>query len=209
MIDQSVVTSALSQGTQAMNVSLTEQQQQLLVAYLGLLKKWNQTYNLTAITDDVPMVTHHLLDSLSVVDYIEGESVLDVGTGGGVPGIPLAIFYPEKSFCLMDSNGKKVRFLRHVVQQLGLAHVNVVQSRAEQFASSATFDTIVARAVGSLDALLRWTQPLMSLQGNWVLMKGHRPEEELQAVTLPWQVVKLDVPGIGAKRHVVLIKNTG
>lgn len=209
MIDQGVVAKALSQGLQAMGVSLTEQQQQLLVAYLGLLKKWNQTYNLTAITDDLPMVTHHLLDSLSVVDYIDGESVLDVGTGGGVPGIPLAIFYPEKNFCLMDSNGKKVRFLRHVVQQLGLAHVNVVQSRAEQFASSATFDTIVARAVGSLEALLQWTQPLMSLQGNWVLMKGHRPEEELQAVTLPWRVVKLDVPGISAKRHAVLIKNTG
>ena len=209
MINQSVVTSALSQGLQAMGLSLTEQQQQLLVAYLGLLKKWNQAYNLTAITDDIPMVTHHLLDSLSIVDYIEGGSVLDVGTGGGVPGIPLAIFYPEKTFCLIDSNGKKVRFLRHVAQQLRLARVSVVQSRAEQFASSSTFDTIVARAVGSLDALLQWTRSLVSLQGHWVLMKGHRPEEELQSVALPWRVVKLDVPGIDAKRHAVLIKNTG
>lgn len=202
-----MVAQHLIDGLSEMRLNLSTAKQQLLLDYMYLLKKWNQTYNLTAITDEMQMVTYHLLDSLTITAYIKGSSILDVGTGGGVPGIPLAIFYPEKQFTLLDSNGKKTRFLRHVAHQLGLSNVSVVHSRMEEFATPVSFDTITARAVKSIDSLLQWTPSLLVDNGCWVLMKGVNPHEELQNVTLPYQVVKLKVPGLDAKRHVVLINN--
>ncbi len=207
--EQSIMQQQLAQGIIELGCAISLEQQHQMIAYLVLLGKWNRTHNLTAIRESHKMVTHHLLDSLSIIPYLKGDAILDVGTGGGVPGMPLAIACPEKSFVLVDSHGKKTRFLKHAVQALGLSNVEVCHSRVEQLSQMHTFDVIMARAVSTLSNLLQWTQPLLKEDGSWVLMKGAYPEEELQSVVLPCQTIPIEVPGLDAQRHVVMIKPAG
>lgn len=179
-----------------------------LLAYLELLQKWNKAYNLTAIRDPHDMVVLHLLDSLTVLPYLRGTAVLDVGTGAGLPGIPLAIAHPDVAFTLLDTNGKKTRFIEYAVRQLGVANVRVEKSRIEEYAPPDKFTTIVSRAFSSLDAFARVCHPLLRTDGYLLAMKGKLPKEEIDALNkAQWEVSSqpVDVPGLDAERHMVML----
>lgn len=181
-----------------------------LTAYLQLLHKWNQTYNLTSIDTLEEMVTHHLLDSLSIAPFIQGELILDVGTGAGLPGIPLAIAQPNFKFYLLDSNGKKIRFLTHVLHQLRLDNVELIQARVEEYQTYHCFNSIVARAFSSLADFVEQSKHLLCENGVWLAMKGVRPQDEIDEINAKYQVIvtQLHIDSLDAERHLVTIKNS-
>ncbi|MDI1352455.1 MAG: 16S rRNA (guanine(527)-N(7))-methyltransferase RsmG, partial [bacterium] len=179
-----------------------------LFAYLLLLNKWNVAYNLTAVRDLPSMVNKHVLDSLAILSWIKGDTILDVGTGAGLPGIPLAIARPEIHFTLLDSNGKKTRFLNEVKRQLNLKNLEIVQSRVENYQPTQGFDTVISRAFSSLEQMLHWTQHLIANKGRWLAMKGRYPDTELETVTHSYRVERYLVDGIEGERCCVLIDNT-
>ena len=199
----------LSSGVDSLAIELLPEQLDLMIAFLVILQKWNKTHNLTAIHQPTKMVTHHLLDSLVIIPHLHGEFVLDVGTGGGVPGIPLAIACPQMQFSLIDSNSKKTSFIQHIIQSLGLTNVAVHHQRIERFSQTQRFDVIIARAVSTLSNILSWTRHLLKEDGEWQLMKGAYPEAELNGIELPYRTVALEVPGLAAERHLVVIEQTG
>lgn len=178
-----------------------------LTQYLLLLDKWNAAYNLTAIRDLETMVTKHLLDSLAILPWVHGELILDVGTGAGLPGIPLAIAQPERQFVLLDSNGKKVRFLQEVKRQLALPNLEVVQFRVENYHPKQGFDTVLSRAFSSLEQMIFWTQHLISQEGVWLAMKGRYPDEELSHLDKNYRVHTYAVKGLESERCCVVIDN--
>ena len=183
-----------------------------LLAYLELLQKWNKAYNLTAIRDPHDMVVLHLLDSLTASPFLRGTAVLDVGTGAGLPGIPLAIAHPDVAFTLLDTNGKKARFIEYAVRQLGVANVCVEQCRIEHYHPPDKFTTIVSRAFSSLEAFARVSQPLLRTEGCLLAMKGKLPKEEIEALNkAQWGVSSqpVDVPGLDAERHMVMLGSLG
>lgn len=178
-----------------------------LLQYLLLLDKWNKTYNLTAIRTLPAMVTRHILDSLAITPYLHGKRILDVGSGAGLPGIALSISNPTLNIVLIDSNGKKIRFLHEVKRALQLANVDVVHSRVENYRPSFSFDTVISRAVGELKQLIAWTRHLIAADGIWLAMKGQEPHVEIAAITSPYvvQVHPYQVPGINEERCAVII----
>ena len=184
---------------------ISKTQQERLQAFLLLLQKWNHTYNLTAVKNE-EMMTHHVLDSLAVAPYIKGNCIIDVGTGAGFPGVPLALHCPEKQFVLLDSNGKKTRFLVQAKAELKIDNIEIVQSRVEAYHTDACFDAIIFRAVKPIQEMIEKTQHLCCKNGQFLAMKGHYPTEELKAVTNPATVHALTVPGLHAKRHLVIIQ---
>ena len=186
---------------------LSAAQQGWLVDYVVLLHKWNRAYNLTSVRELEQMLTYHIMDSLMVSSWVKGQVVLDVGTGAGLPGIPLAIACPNKQFHLVDSNGKKIRFLQQVVYQLGLKNVSLAQSRVQSLGTDRQFDVIMARAVATLSVLIESTKGLLASGGQYLLQKGVYPEDELQDLSLSAKVESVMVPGLDAKRHVVIIGN--
>lgn len=182
---------------------------QIFCAYIRLLEKWNRAYNLTAVREPEAMVKYHLLDSLAVLPWLRGERVLDVGTGAGLPGIPLAIADPGKQFFLLDSNGKKVRFLRQVVAELGLQNVNPIQQRVQHLVDKPGFDMVLSRAFASLGDMLAGTGHLLAAQGRWLAMKGAYPEAEIAALPAEVEleaVQAIQVPGLEAQRHLVFLR---
>ena len=198
----------LIKGAQQLGLELTEVQQDALLHYQELMLKWNRVYNLTAITDPQQMVTHHLLDSLAVLPYLQGERIIDVGTGGGLPGIVLAIMCPERQFVLLDSNSKKTRFVTQAMIELKLKNIKVQHSRVEQYRPEQLFDTVVSRAFASIQDMLHWCAHLRDKDGIFLAMKGVSPEDELAQMPESFHVIKqyqLHVPGLDAERHVVLI----
>lgn len=186
-------------------VGLPEYSEDKLLAYLDLLAKWNAAFNLTAVREPDQMLVRHLLDSLSILPYVNGKSVIDVGTGAGLPGLVLAIARPDLKVTLLDSNGKKVRFLRQVVVELKLSNTQVVQSRAEQFEGQ--FDTVTSRAFASLADMLRWSAHLLAKSGVFLAMKGMLPDQEIAALPDSYSVsvISLDVPFLGEDRHLIRI----
>ncbi|AYC34978.1 16S rRNA (guanine(527)-N(7))-methyltransferase RsmG [Pseudomonas cavernae] len=203
----------LAQGARALRVELTAQQHEQLLAYLALLIKWNKAYNLTAVRDPDEMVSRHLLDSLSVVPYVAegGERWLDVGSGGGMPGVPLAILFPQKHFTLLDSNGKKTRFLTQVKLELKLANLEVVHSRVEAFTPAQPFAGICSRAFSSLADFSSWTRHLGDGETRWLAMKGVQPDDELQALPSDFHLQAchvLKVPGCQGQRHLLILRRT-
>lgn len=192
-------------GLRQLNVSLDTPSQQKLLTFLELLQKWNRSYNLTAINDPEKMVTHHLLDSLAITPFITGNHILDLGSGAGFPGIPLAVYFPEKQWTLLDSNGKKTRFLVQVKSTLGLANVTVVQDRAEQWQPIPAFDAIVIRAVGPIDDVIAKTRHLLGPRGQWLFMKSEYQSEQLQNLQPPAVIHTLNVPGISAPRYLIVL----
>ncbi len=181
-------------------------------AYLDLLRKWNRVYNLTAIRDPKESVMLHILDSLSIRDYLHGEYILDVGTGAGLPGIPLALTSPDKQFVLLDSNSKKTRFLTQVICELGLKNVQAVHARVETFAPSNKFDSILSRAFASIEVMLETTQHVLAEQGQFLAMKGVYPAAELAAIPPSFEVIathKLLIKGLAAERHLICVAKKG
>ena len=196
----------LLDGARALALDLDEAQLARLVAHLDLLDDWNTRMNLTAIRDRPSQLTKHLLDSLTVLPYLQGERIADVGSGAGFPGIPLAIVQPHRHFSLIESTGKKCRFLEHVRDALGLKNVEVVQSRAESYKPEVRFDTVLARAVGPVADLVKVAGPLVVGGGRLLAMKGRYPQDELAAKLNGWKVASvhpLTVPGLGEERHLV------
>lgn len=201
----------LIQGAQQLNVALSEQQQEQLLQYLGLLIKWNKAYNLTAVRNPDEIVSRHLLDSLSVVEYVQlyGNNWLDVGSGGGMPGVPLAIMFPERKFTLLDSNGKKTRFLTQVKLELKLDNLEVIHSRVEAYTPEQAFSGIISRAFSSLEDFTNWTRHLGDLHTNWLAMKGVHPDDELQALPEDFRLDScqiLKVPGCQGQRHLLILQ---
>lgn len=179
------------------------------LAYLALLQKWNRVYNLTGVRDAREMVTRHLLDSFAITPFVAGPRVLDIGTGAGLPGIPLALALPDMEFVLLDSSSKKVQFVRHAVTELALDNVTVVCQRVQQYAPALRFDTVVTRALASTKEVLTMARPLCAPGGRILLMKGAFPTEELAEMPGGYnivQVVRLRVPGLRARRHLVHIE---
>lgn len=197
----------LAAGIGAMGLDLLPQTQQKLLDYVALLAKWNKVHNLTAVRDPEEMVTLHLLDSLSVLPHIEGSCLLDVGSGGGLPGIPLAIARPDLSVTLLDSSHKKSAFQRQAKAELGLDNVEVVCSRVEAYQPAHKFDRVISRAFSDLAEYVKLTRHLLSDSGTWLAMKGVHPYDELaQLKELQVEVVPLSVPGLEAQRHLVFLK---
>ncbi|MGB9428325.1 MAG: 16S rRNA (guanine(527)-N(7))-methyltransferase RsmG [Gammaproteobacteria bacterium] len=199
----------LAAGIGQLGLAIPSPAQSKLSAYIALLHKWNRTYNLTAVREPGEMVSKHLLDSLAVAPFVRGPRVLDVGTGAGLPGIPLAIALPEHYFILLDGNGKKTRFVTQAVTALGLKNVEVVQARAEDFRPAERFATVLSRAFASLADFLALTAHLGTPAGRWLAMKGARPDDELQALPAGFRLLAvhlLNVPRLNAQRCVVEIE---
>jgi 16S rRNA (guanine527-N7)-methyltransferase len=201
----------LTQGAIELGIRLSELQHSQLLAYLALLIKWNKAYNLTAVRNPDEMVSRHLLDSLSLVPYVAeaGDNWLDVGSGGGMPGIPLAIMFPERQFSLLDSNGKKTRFLTQVKHELMLTNQQVIHSRAEAFKPARLFSGICSRAFSSLADFTGWTRHLGDEHSQWLAMKGAQPLDELQQLPSDFRLIAthmLKVPGCQGQRHLLILR---
>ncbi|MBE2291187.1 MAG: 16S rRNA (guanine(527)-N(7))-methyltransferase RsmG [Xanthomonadaceae bacterium] len=182
-----------------------------LLDYLGLLLRWNRTYNLTAIRDPDEMVVRHLLDSLAMHPHVQPGALADLGTGPGLPGIPLAIARPDLQVALVESNGKKARFLREAVRHLKLGNARVLESRAEAVAEPGAYAQITARALDTLDGILAVGGHLLAPQGRLLAMKGMHPAEEIAALPPGWAALAvhpLTVPGLDAERHLVEVGRT-
>lgn len=204
-----VVLNKLTRLLAAANITLTEHQKQQIVAYVAMLDKWNKAYNLTSVRDPSEMLVRHILDSVVVAPHLEGSQFIDVGTGPGLPGIPLSIVCPDKHFTLLDSLGKRVRFLRQVQHELKLENITPVQSRVEAFPAQPPFDGVISRAFASLTDMVTWCQHLPAPQGRFYALKGLRPDDEIAALPAGFSVeniIALNVPGLEGERHLVTIK---
>ncbi|GAA0905218.1 16S rRNA (guanine(527)-N(7))-methyltransferase RsmG [Rothia nasimurium] len=197
----------LQRGIADLRLTLPEGAVERLLDYRELLERWNSAYNLTAIRDDREMIARHLLDSLTILPYVHGRTLADLGTGPGLPGIPLAIAEPAREVLMVDSNGKKVRFLREAIRSLKLGNARALQSRVEEV--EGTFECITARAFASLADMLGWGGHLLAPGGTWLAMKGKHPAEELDGVPAGFRVEAihtLSVPGVEGERHLVVIR---
>jgi len=200
----------LAKGLQALALDFPSALQTTLLNYLGLLEKWNHVYNLTAIDQVAEMIPKHVLDSLAVLPYIEGDYLLDVGTGAGVPGLLLAICCPHWQWVLLDRRPKKVRFVNQAILELGIKNAKVMCVQSEKFSSNRLFNTIISRAYGSLSLFYQHTQQVCAPHGCWLAMKGTYPQQELLDVSnLPVKikVLPLQVPFLSAPRHLVVMRN--
>lgn len=196
----------LQKGCDQLGLRLDARQLQQLVDYLALLVKWNKTYNLTAVRDEAQMVTRHLLDSLAISEHLSGQRIIDVGSGAGLPGIPLAIAFANKEFLLVDSNGKKTRFLFQVKTALRLDNMEVCQSRVETLQVARPFDAVLSRAFASLQDMIRDCRHLLAPEGRLLAMKGAYPTQELESVGETGASVavhSIQVPGLDEQRHLV------
>ena len=176
--------------------------------YLALLTRWNKAYNLTAVRDPLVMIGRHLIDSLVVLPWMSGANWLDVGSGAGLPGIPLALARPDIRIVLLDSNGKKTRFLNEAKRSLNLSNIEVVQSRSELYHPSIKFDTIISRAFTHLAQMIEWTEHLLAPQGLWVAMKGIYPQVELNSIKLPYRVESYTVGLASEARCCVILQSS-
>lgn len=195
-------------GAAQLGIELNERQAQQLIRLLDELDDWNQRMNLTAIRERSAQITKHLLDSLSVQPFLQGDRVLDVGTGAGFPGMPLAIVNPSKQFVLLDSTAKKLKFIEHAARLLELPNVQTVHTRAENFRPTQRFDIVVSRAVGPVEQFVKWAGHLVVGGGRLLAMKGRHPEAELEKLPSGWKLAavhRLNVPALDEERHLVEI----
>ena len=197
----------LAKIVSTLDLQVGDQQLRQWQQHLELLLRWNKAYNLTAITKPNEVLTHHLCDSLVIAPYVTSGQIVDVGTGGGFPGIPMAVFYPEKNFVLVDTVLKKVRFLRQVVAELGLSNVEVRHARVEELSFSPAAGQVVSRAFSTINDFLSLTQKIADPDTQWLAMKGRYPEDELRALSndFAYTSTPLQVPGLDAERHLIQI----
>ncbi len=197
----------LELGIVKLNLSVTVEAQNQLMQYIDLLHKWNKVYNLTAVRHKKALVSVHILDSLAIIPYIHGDRILDVGTGAGLPGIVLALCFPEKQFVLIDSNRKKTRFINQVVTELEISNVNVEHIRVESFQTESSFDQIVSRAYTNLQVFIQSTCHLAHNSTEYLGMKGHIPQDEIAEITADFEVnpITLDVPNVEGQRHLIIL----
>jgi len=195
----------LGLGLKSMSVEVSAGQVESLMSFLMLIQKWGKAYNLTAIRDMSEAVDLHLLDSLTVSPFLFGGRVLDVGTGAGLPGIPLAIVHPDKRFVLLDSSAKKIRFVRHAIMELGLVNVEAVVSRVEAYRPSFEFDLVLARAFAGLQDIWAMVEHLLGPKGRVLALKGRYPRDEIEALQggVEVRVHPLVIPGLAVDRHLV------
>jgi 16S rRNA (guanine527-N7)-methyltransferase len=201
--------STLERGCEQLGLPVTTRQVALWQKYLELLARWNRAYNLTAVRDPEAMVVRHLLDSLAVAPHLRGERLIDVGTGAGLPGVPLAICYPEREFHLLDSNGKKTRFLFQVKTALGLDNMAVHHQRVESYRPERLFDAVLSRAFASLEDMVSGCRHLLAPDGCFLAMKGALSPAELAGCESLCRLehrVPLTVPGLNEQRHLVVLK---
>jgi len=199
----------LQQGLAKLGLTVDEAVQSSLLDYVALLHKWNRAYNLTAVRKPELMITRHILDSLVINPYLSSGRIIDVGTGAGLPGIPLALIRPDDEFFLLDSNSKKTRFLTQAVTELGLKNVTVVQSRVEEFKPDQLFNTIISRAYTTLAKMISGTRHLLADGGVFFAMKGVYPVAELDELPADMRLVgsyQLHVPELDAERHLLVIQ---
>jgi len=203
---------AVSQGCSALIPELDDAAVEKFVTFLRLLEKWNRITNLTAIRDPLEMVNRHILDSLAVLPFLTRGSLLDVGSGAGLPGLPIAVASPGLDVTLLDSNAKKLRFVRQAVAELGLKNVQVVQARMQEYQPGRSFDMVISRAVANLDQLYRQTVHLLGPGGRMLFMKGAVPEQEIHALKgnhAGLHIERLNIPGLAAERHLLWLETTG
>lgn len=193
-----------------LNLSVTDTQLSQFQGYIDLLFKWNKAYNLSAIRDKSLMYPYHLYDSLAIAPFIKKNRIIDIGSGAGLPGIPLAILLPEKKFTLLDSNIKKSRFQRQVLLELDLKNVEIIHDRSEHYQPQEKFDYVTSRAFSSLVQMVTWCKHLLKPDGLFLAMKGQYPKEELkdlaQVINATIETYPLHIPKLEAKRHLISIK---
>ena len=200
---------AIFHGCNALNPDLDDAAVDKFVVFVRLLEKWNRVTNLTAVRDPLEMAPRHILDSLAVVPFLTRGSLLDVGTGAGLPGLPIAIARPDLEVTLLDSNAKKLRFVRQAAAELGLDNVQVVQARMQEYQPPRSFAMVISRAVASLDELYRQTVHLLRPGGRMLFMKGTVPEQEIGALQngrAGLNIERLNVPGLAAERHLLWLE---
>lgn len=205
-VERQSLRASLEGGLDALGMKVPAPSVDSMLAFLGLLARWNERFNLSGVRDPQEMITKHLLDSLAISCHLRGPRVLDIGTGAGLPGLPLAIVNPQFTFVLLDSSGKKTRFVVQAVASLGLKNVVVEKNRVEDYRDESGFDTVVCRAVADLVTIVQMAGHLCATQGRILVMKGRYPERELNAISGPWRVnsvTRLEVPGLSAERHLV------
>ena len=201
----------LKLGLELLQLTCNEKQLNQLLNYLDLLERWNKAYNLTAIRDPFDMINLHLLDSLAISAELQGDRFIDVGTGPGLPGIPLAIINQNKNFTLLDSNGKKTRFLFQTKLELGLDNISEVNQRVQDFHPKQTYDCVLSRAFSSLGDMVENCHHLLNQKGYFLAMKGKLPQTELRELPKNYKVEKLhsiNVPGVEGQRHLIKIVKT-
>ncbi len=201
----------LSQGLIDLQIETTQAMNEALLAFLETMLKWNHAYNLTAITESSAMVAQHLLDSLSIKPYLKGQHILDVGTGAGLPGIPLAIIFPNIQFTLLDALGKRCKFLQQVVYELSLKNVTIENARVENFAASTAYDQILTRAFASTATILNQCHHLLAPAGQFLCMKGVNYAKELEEIPDTYTIEgihTLKIPGETAQRHLIVIESS-
>lgn len=196
----------LVQGLSVLAIDLAEAQIEQLLRFIELIEKWNKAYNLTAVREPLAMVSLHLLDSLAILPYLTGMRIADIGTGAGLPGIPLAICKPDRHFTLVDSNSKKTRFVQQAVLELQLKNVEVVHSRVELLKPKKLFSTVISRAFANMSDIVQLTAHLLADEGCLLAMKGQIPGQELEALSLEYDVIQLGVPGIDAERCLICMQ---
>ncbi|WP_198118616.1 16S rRNA (guanine(527)-N(7))-methyltransferase RsmG [Massilia rhizosphaerae] len=210
--DRTALSAVLGEGIAAMHLDVTPAQQDKLMDYLAMMFKWNAVYNLTSLRDPMQMVTHHLLDSLAAVPAFAGaRNVLDVGSGGGLPGIVLAIVRPDMNVSMIDTVHKKTAFLTQVKAQLSLTNVTVYTARVEQLQVSDKFDVITSRAFADLSDFVNWSSHLLADGGRYIALKGVAPKDEQERLPAEWKVAgveSLHVPKLDAERHLVFIERS-
>ena len=202
----------INKGSKSLLIPLSENQLNILVSYIEQLVKWNKAYNLTAIRDPLEMIKLHLFDSLAILDSLsklDGQRFIDIGTGAGLPGMVLAIIWPHKTVHLLDTNGKKARFLTHFKHLHQLDNIEVVNQRCETYSPDLNYDIVLSRAFASITDMLEGCQHLVTEEGVFVAMKGTYPQQEVDAIPANYSLLNcqtLQVPGVDAERHLLTIK---
>jgi 16S rRNA (guanine527-N7)-methyltransferase len=202
----------IEQGCRALGLAADARALAGLAGLVELLMKWNRVYNLTAVRDPAGMVSRHILDSVAVLPFLRGTTLLDVGTGAGFPGLPLAILRPDLELTLLDANAKKLRFVRQAIAELGLGNVAVVQARMQEYQPARAFDMVISRAVSNLDELYRQSWHLLAASGRMLFMKGSLPEAEMAAFAPGPETLhaeRLRIPGLDAERHLLWLDKRG